>query len=111
MHTLGITLARVAPGEVRFRDRDWSLPELLATCRRGLESAANLALSRTHYEVDIEHLLVELLDAQDAGDLASRFLRTLPRLYNAVEDQLTRLVPGWPADRRLPAISPRRSAC
>jgi type VI secretion system protein VasG len=27
------------------------------TCRRALEGAAGLCLSRTHYDVDIEHLL------------------------------------------------------
>ena len=30
------------------------------------------------------------------------FLRALPRLYNAVEDQLAKLVPDWPADYELP---------
>ncbi|MBI5784470.1 MAG: phosphoenolpyruvate carboxylase [Rhodocyclales bacterium] len=30
------------------------------------------------------------------------FLRALPRLYNAIEDQLATLVPGWPAARELP---------
>jgi phosphoenolpyruvate carboxylase len=30
------------------------------------------------------------------------FLRVLPRLYNAIEDQLARLVPDWPAGHELP---------
>jgi len=30
------------------------------------------------------------------------FLRALPRLYNAIEDQLEQLVPDWPAGRELP---------
>ena len=71
------------------------ISKLNPTCRRGLESAANLALSRTHYEVDIEHLLVELLDAQDAdctvilrafevspADLLSDLLAALARFKN-----------------------------
>ena len=36
--------------------------------RKAMESAANVALSRTHHEVDIEHVLLELLAASD-GDL------------------------------------------
>ena len=32
------------------------------TCRNALESAAGLCLSQTHYEVDIEHFLIKLLD-------------------------------------------------
>ncbi len=32
------------------------------TCRRALEGAAGLCLSRTHYDVDIEHLLSKLLE-------------------------------------------------
>ncbi len=31
------------------------------TCRRALEGAAGLCLSRTHYDVDIEHLISKLL--------------------------------------------------
>jgi len=36
--------------------------------RKAMESAANVALSRTHHEVDIEHVLLELLSVAD-GDL------------------------------------------
>ena len=36
--------------------------------RKAMESAANVALSRTHHEVDIEHVLLELLASSD-GDL------------------------------------------
>jgi type VI secretion system protein VasG len=39
-------------------------------CRRALEAAAGLTLSRTHYNVEIEHWLVKLADAAD-GDLAA----------------------------------------
>jgi type VI secretion system protein VasG len=37
-------------------------------CRRALEAAAGLTLPRTHYNVEIEHWLVKLLDLAD-GDL------------------------------------------
>ncbi|HEY3848564.1 MAG TPA: type VI secretion system ATPase TssH [Acetobacteraceae bacterium] len=39
------------------------------TCRRALESAAGLTLSRTHYNVEIEHWLVTLADRPD-GDIS-----------------------------------------
>ena len=38
--------------------------------RRALESAANQALSYTHHEVDIEHVLLALLDSADSDFLA-----------------------------------------
>ncbi|MEO8592944.1 MAG: TIR domain-containing protein [Candidatus Solibacter sp.] len=37
-----------------------------ATVREALESAAGLCLSRTHYEVELEHFLVKLLDQPDS---------------------------------------------
>ena len=42
------------------------------TCRRALEAAAGLTLSRTHYNVEIEHWLVKLNDRSD-GDMAAIF--------------------------------------
>jgi type VI secretion system protein VasG len=39
-------------------------------CRRALEAAAGLTLSRTHYNVEIEHWLLKLADASD-GDIAA----------------------------------------
>jgi type VI secretion system protein VasG len=39
-------------------------------CRRALEAAAGLTLSRSHYNVEIEHWLVKLLDLAD-GDVAA----------------------------------------
>ena len=39
-------------------------------CRRALEAAAGLTLSRTHYNVEIEHWLLKLADAGD-GDIAA----------------------------------------
>ena len=40
------------------------------TCRRALEAAAGLTLSRTHYNVEVEHWLVKLNDRAD-GDMAA----------------------------------------
>src|SRR5438270_4076958 len=39
-------------------------------CRRALEAAAGLTLSRTHYNVEIEHWLLRLADPAD-GDIAA----------------------------------------
>ncbi len=39
-------------------------------CRRALEAAAGLTLSRTHYNVEIEHWLLTLADRAD-GDIAA----------------------------------------
>ena len=47
--------------------------KLNSACRRALESAAGLCLSRTNYNVEIEHWLLKLLEATD-GDLP-RLLR------------------------------------
>jgi len=43
--------------------------KLTDTSRRGLEGAAGMCVSRTHYEVEIEHWFEKLLEAPD-GDLA-----------------------------------------
>ena len=36
------------------------------TARSALEAAAGLCLSRTHYDIEIEHYLMKLLDAADS---------------------------------------------
>lgn len=46
------------------------IAKLNSTTRSAMESAANLALSRTHHEVDIEHVLLDLLDKPDT-DIAA----------------------------------------
>ena len=46
------------------------ISKLNTPTRRALESAANQALSRTHHEVDIEHVLLALLDSADSDFLA-----------------------------------------
>ena len=40
--------------------------------RRALENAAGFCLSRTHYEVEMEHYLMKLLDATSASRDGSR---------------------------------------
>jgi TonB family protein len=53
--------------------------------RSAIESAAGLCLSRTHYDVEIEHYLMKLLDSTDKAiahtvtDSAGRFFLEAPR--------------------------------
>ena len=46
--------------------REGLVAKLNATCRDGLEEAARLCYSRTHYEVDLEHYLMRLTEASDS---------------------------------------------
>jgi type VI secretion system protein VasG len=75
------------------------------TVRGALEGAAGLCLSRTHYDIEIEHFLLKLLDAQDSdlsrivqhfGIDKSRFTKEL----NQSLDQLKR------GNSRNPVFSP-----
>ena len=51
------------------------LKRLNPLCTRALEAAAGLAISRGHYEIGVEHLLLKLLEEQ-SGDLSTIY-RTL----------------------------------
>ncbi len=42
------------------------IAKLNSTTRRALENSANLALSRTHFEIDFEHVLLSLADNADS---------------------------------------------
>lgn len=74
-------------------------------CRNALESAAGLCLSRTHYNVEIEHWLVKLLEIAEsdiAAILASYDINigTLTRQLNRELDHLKT------GNSRAPALSP-----
>src|ERR671931_1333356 len=75
-------------------------------CRSALEAAAGLCLTRTHYDVDIEHLFLKLTEVQDT-DL-QRILRHYDvdqaRLARDLTRALDRLKTG---NTRTPALSPR----
>jgi type VI secretion system protein VasG len=62
--------------------------KLNETCRRGLEGAAGLCLSRTNYNVEIEHWLLKLLETADT-DL-TRILRHYDVDAGRVNRELTR---------------------
>jgi type VI secretion system protein VasG len=73
--------------------------------RAALEAAAGLCLSRTHYDIEIEHLLLKLLD--DAGNDLSILLKHFgvdkSRLTTALNRSLDKLKTG---NARTPSISP-----
>ncbi|HEU0005346.1 MAG TPA: Clp protease N-terminal domain-containing protein, partial [Terriglobia bacterium] len=76
------------------------------TCRSALEGAAGLCLSRTNYDLEIEHLLLKLMEVADT-DLA-RVLRQYEidpsHLSKDITRALDRLKTG---NSRTPALSPR----
>ena len=80
--------------------------KLNETCRRTLEAAAGLCLSQTHYEVDIEHFLIKLLDLSDT-DL-SKILHHFEINDAHLVADLTRAIETFKTgNARTPALSPR----
>lgn len=76
------------------------------TCRETLESAAGLCLSRTHYDVEVEHWLVKLLEKSDT-ELLAVFKHYGVELAHLSAD-LTRCLDGFKrGNSRPPALSPR----
>jgi type VI secretion system protein VasG len=75
-------------------------------CRTALEQAAGLCLSQTHYEIDIEHFLLKLLDLPDT-DL-HKTLRYFEVNESRLRHDLTRTIDGFKTgNARTPALSPR----
>jgi len=76
------------------------------TCRSALESAAGLCLSRTNYDIEIEHVLAKLLETEDTD--FRRILRhyecSLDRLTKDIELALNKLKTG---NSRTPGLSER----
>ncbi|WP_313457514.1 type VI secretion system ATPase TssH [Pseudomonas sp.] len=75
------------------------------TCRGATESAAALCLAERHYEVDIEHVLLQLLEGDDND------LRPVLRHYGVVverlQSQLADALQGFKTgNTRTPALSP-----
>src|SRR5438445_4001562 len=75
------------------------------TARAALEGAAGLCVSRTHYDIEIEHFLLKLLDASgsDAAKIFHQFGVDTSRLQKELERSLDKLKSG---NARTPAISP-----
>ncbi len=75
------------------------------TTRGALEGAAALCLSRTHYNVEVEHLLAKMLDAADSDfpRILKAFGVDKSRLATELANSLDRLRTG---NARNPAFSP-----
>ena len=75
------------------------------TARSALEAAAGLCLARTHYDIEIEHYLMKLLDVTDSdfGQIAQHFGVDKSRLAAELTRSLDRLKSG---NARTPALSP-----
>ncbi len=76
------------------------------TCRGTLEDAAGLCLSRTNYDVEIEHLLMKLLERDDTDlhKICHHFEVNTDRLTKDVATSLDRLKTG---NTRTPGLSER----
>ena len=76
------------------------------TCRNALEGAAGLCLSRTNYDVEIEHILAKLLEQDDTDlhKICNHYEVNIDRLTKDVGDALDRLKSG---NSRTPGLSDR----
>ncbi len=76
------------------------------TCRGALESAAGLCLSRTNYDVEIEHILAKLLEQEDTDlhKICRHYEVNIDRLTKDVSTSLDRLKTG---NSRTPGLSDR----
>ncbi len=80
--------------------------KLNSTCRGALESAAGLCMSQTHYEVDVEHFLLKLLDLTNTD--TEKILRYFEINQDHLVADLTRSMEGFKTgNARTPALSPR----
>ncbi len=73
--------------------------------RAAVEAAAGLCLGRTHYDVEVEHFLVKLLDASDADFtfILKHYGIDRSRLASDLQASLDKLKSG---NARTPALSP-----
>ena len=79
--------------------------KLNPTCRSAMEGAAGLCLSRTHYEVDVEHFLLKLLE-QTNTDL-HRILHHYEINPSHLERDLNEVLEGLKSgNTRTPVLSP-----
>ena len=82
------------------------IAKLNNTCRSSLESAAGLCLSQTHYEVDLEHFLIKLLEKSNTD--IQKILRHFEINEDRLTSDLTRAMEGFKSGTaRTPALSPR----
>lgn len=80
--------------------------KLNTACRKSLESAAGLCLSHTHYDVELEHFFLKLLDIQntDVNKILAYFEINESHLIRDLTDAIEKFKTG---NARTPALSPR----
>lgn len=80
--------------------------KLDTACRKSLESAAGLCLSHTHYDVELEHFFLKLLDIQntDLNKILAYFEVNESHLIRDLTDVMEKFKTG---NARTPALSPR----
>src|SRR5690242_5273898 len=81
------------------------IAKLNSTTRGAVEAAAGLCLSRTHYDVEVEHYLVKLLDSTDSdfAFVIRQYALDRSRLASDLAKSLDHLKTG---NARTPAFSP-----
>src|SRR5262249_43088795 len=79
--------------------------KLNATCRRALEGAAGLCMSRTHYAVEVEHWLLKLLEQSDIDlpPILKYYGTSVDRVRSDLERTLGRMRTG---SSGAPALTP-----
>src|SRR3954463_4163952 len=82
------------------------IAKLSPTTRGAVEAAAGLCLSRTHYDVEVEHYLVKLLDSTDSdfAFVLRHYAIDRSRLASDLAKSLDHLKTG---NARTPAFSPQ----
>ena len=75
--------------------------KLNLVCRKAIESAAGLTLSRTHFEVEIEHWLVKFLEQPntDIPLILKQYNAEFPAIRKELENALNRFKTGTAARR------------
>jgi type VI secretion system protein VasG len=81
------------------------ISKLNDTTRNALEAAAGLCLSRTHYDIEVEHYLSKLMESSDSdfASILKNFGVDKSRLASELSRSLDKLKSG---NARTPAISP-----
>ena len=80
--------------------------KLNTACRKSLESAAGLCLSHTHYDVELEHFFIKLLDIQntDLNKITAYFEINESHLIRDLTEVIEQFKTG---NARTPALSPK----
>ena len=75
------------------------------SCRQALEGAAGLCMARTHYNVEVEHWLLKLLEIpnSDIDSVLTKFEINIGKLKQELNKELDKIKSG---NSRAPALSP-----